>query len=560
MAQDDDYIDVEVIQSDGGGRFRKSALTGCLVAFLPILVMFLIIFGPMYLWTQCRIDVPSKHMAILIKKTGKDLPNGVEIAPSAEYKGVQAVPLTEGRYFKPLVYNPYFYDWVVVPQIEIPEGKLGVRVRLYGDNLGPGELIAYEENQKGIVADVLTPGGRHAINAWVVGTEERRYDSYAEHIELHDPVTVPAGFKGVVTNLSGPMPDDPDVLLVPEGRRGVQESALDPGAYYVNPYVTRINLVDCRSQRFNLAEEGDMGFPSKDGFWVRLDGVIEFRVKPDMASHVYVVYNDTKNGETIDEEIVNKIILPNARSFCRLRGSNHSGREFIQGDTRAQFQKDFQEAMAETCDSQGIEVIQALITKIRPPEKIAEPVRARQIAVQMEQQYGREIEQQVSEQELAVEQEMVKRKREIVEAEQAVVKVVTEAKRQQEVAVIEANQRLKVAEFELKAAEDEAAATLALGKATADVIRFDNEAEAAGWRKSVEAFSGEGNEFARWVFLKKIAPAFRSLMVNTADSPLMDMFGSFEESDGTPSEAAAKVKAASNSPASLTAVSETSTD
>ena len=71
-------------------------------------------------------------------------------------------------------------------------------------------------------------------------------------------------------------------------------------------------------------------------------------------------------------EIVNKIILPNARSFCRLRGSNHSGREFIQGDTRAQFQEDFQEAMAKTCDSQGVEVIQALITKIRPPEKIAE--------------------------------------------------------------------------------------------------------------------------------------------------------------------------------------------
>ena len=123
-----------------------------------------------------------------------------------------------------------------------------------------------------------------------------------------------------------------------------------------------------------------------------------------------MVYNDTANGETIDEEIVNKIILPNARSFCRLRGSSHSGREFIQGDTRAQFQKDFQEALAKTCDSQEIEVIQALITKIRPPEKIAEPVRARQIALQTEQQYGREIEQQVSEQELAVEQELVKQK------------------------------------------------------------------------------------------------------------------------------------------------------
>lgn len=528
MAQDDDYIDAQLIGSERTRRV-PAAHYGCLMAFLPFFVIFGLVFGVIYVWNACVIDVPSKHMAIMIKKTGKDLPNGVELAPGPEYKGVQAEILREGRHIKPTVYNPYFYDWLIVPQIEIPEGKLGVRIRLYGDNLAPGDLIAFEETQKGIVADVLTPG-RYFINAWIVGTDERRYDSYAEHIELHEPVTVPAGFKGVVTNLSGPMPDDPDVLLVPEGRRGVQEKALEPGTYYVNPYMTRINLVDCRSQRFNLAEEGDMGFPSKDGFWVRLDGVIEFRVKPEMASHVYVVYNDTKNGEAIDEEIVNKIILPNARSFCRLRGSNHSGREFIQGDTRAQFQEDFQEAMAKTCDSQGVEVIQALITKIRPPEKIAEPVRARQIALQTEQQYGREIEQQVSEQELAVEQELVKQKKSIVEADQAVVKVVTEAKRQQEVALIEANQRLKVAEYELKAAQDEAAATLAMGKATADVIRFDNEAEAAGWRKSVEAFSGEGNEFARWVFLKKIAPAFRSMMVNTADSPLMDMFGNFEES------------------------------
>ena len=330
MAQDDDYIDAEVIRRDGR-RIPKSAQLGCLMAFLPFLVIFLLVFGPIYLWNQCRIDVPSRHMAILIKKTGEDLPNGVELAPSSEYKGVQKEVLREGRYFKPLVYNPYFYDWIVVPQIEIPEGKLGVRIRLHGDNLAPGDLIAFDENQKGIVADVLTPG-RYAINAWVTGTEERRYDSYAEHIELHDPVTVPAGFKGVVTNLSGPMPEDPNVLLVPEGRRGVQETALEPGTYYVNPYMTRINLVDCRSQRFNLAEEGDMGFPSKDGFWVRLDGVIEFRIKPEMASTVLCGVqrhrkrrNDRRRDRQQDHSPQCPVFLPIAR-FKPFGTRVHSGR------------------------------------------------------------------------------------------------------------------------------------------------------------------------------------------------------------------------------------------
>ena len=88
---------------------------------------------------------------------------------------------------------------------------------------------------------------------------------------MHSPVTIPAGYKGVVTNPSGPMPVDPNQLLVEDGFRSVQKSTLDEGTYYMNPYTYRIELIDCRSQRFNLSEGFDMGFPSKDGFWVSLD-------------------------------------------------------------------------------------------------------------------------------------------------------------------------------------------------------------------------------------------------------------------------------------------------
>ncbi len=492
------------------------------------LILASLVALPYFAYTECRIEVPSKHMAVMIKKTGEDLKNGDEIAPSDKYKGVQQKLLAEGRYFR----NPFAWDWVVVPQIEIPEDKLGVRTRLYGENLPQGDLIAWKEGQKGIVPVVLRPG-RYAINAWLIGSPSRSEgDSFAEHIELFSPVTVPAGFKGVVTELSAPMPEDPNVLMVEDGRRGVQREALAPGTYYVNPYVTRISLVDCRSQRFNLSEGGGMGFPSKDGFFVTLDGIIEFRVQPERAAEVFVTYNDTDNatpaGDPINEEIVKKIILPNARSFCRLRGSNHSGREFISGETRVAFQKDFQEALAATCETQGIEVIQALITKIRPPAQIATPVKEAQIAEQTEAQYGRQLLQQESEQQLAVQKETVKQKQALVQADQEVVVVVTQAKREQEVAVIEASQRLTVAEYELKAAKDEAAAMLALGQADADVIRFDNQAEAAGWERSVEAFGGDGRQFARWVLLKKLAPAFRSMMVNTADSPLMDFFNEYQ--------------------------------
>ena len=125
-----------------------------------------------------------------------------------------------------------------------------------------------EATSKGIVPGVLNPG-RYPINPSLY------------QVELHKPTTIPAGFKGIVTNLAAPLSKQPNRLLVDATERGVQSVTLEPGTHYLNPYVTRVDLVDCRSQRFNLGEEDDMGFPSKDGFWVSLDGVIEFRVNPE---------------------------------------------------------------------------------------------------------------------------------------------------------------------------------------------------------------------------------------------------------------------------------------
>ena len=490
------------------------------------------LLGVIWFYMFCRIEVPSGHIAVLLKKTGSEIENSTEVVSEADFgqfKGLQEKVLTEGRYF----YNPWNWDWDIVPQVEIPENRLGVRIRLYGDDLGYGNLIAYEPNQKGIAAEVLRPG-RHQLNAVVyeAGQEVPRYrDNFIELVELHEPIVIPAGFKGVVTLLSAPPAEDPNQLLVEEGKRGVQEKTLDPGVYYINPYVQRVNLVDCRSQRFNLSNGGEMGFPSRDGFWVRLDGRIEFLVDPERAAEVFVTYNDSGNDDgydaRVEEEIIEKIILPNARSFCRLRGSDNSGRDFILGEKRLAFQKDFQQTLGETCRQQGIEIIQALVTRISPPQQIASPVRDRQIATQQAQQYVKEIEQQTSEQQLKIEQEMVKRKEALVEVDREVIKLTTEAMRQQEVAVIEAEQRKKVAEVELAAAKDQSEAILAQGKAEAEVIGFENEAEAAGWVKSVEAYDGDGDEYARWVMLRKLAPSYRQMMVNTADSSLMNIFNEF---------------------------------
>ena len=485
-------------------------------------------------YSEFRIDVPAKNFAVLTKKTGENLENHEEVAPDANHKGLQLAVLPEGRYF----YNPYFWKWEVYPMIEIPRDKMGVRVRLHGEDLPYGDFLASDEQHKGIIEDVLKPG-RYAINAMVIdrvtkqevaGTRNYKSD-YVEIIELWEPKIIPAGYKGIVTNLAGPLPNEPNQLLVEPGRRGPQEMTLEPRTYYLNPYMYEINAIDTRSQRFNLSEGKDMTFPSKDGFPISLDGIIEFRVIPETAAKTYVTYNDIGNdapgASAIAREIIDKVIMPNARAFCRLRGSNSSAREFIGGVTRTAFQTEFQEVITERCKSQGIEIVQALITKIKPPQAIAEPLRNREVAAQQLKQYTQQILQQQQEAKLATEQALILQKREMIGADRSVIEDVTFAKEEQQVALEAANRDKAVATEKLAAAKDEAEAIMSRASATAAVIGFENEADAAGWKKAVEALGNDGEAYARYVLYKKLAPGYRSIMTNTADSPLMEVFRNF---------------------------------
>jgi uncharacterized membrane protein YqiK len=113
------------------------------------------------------------------------------------------------------------------------------------------------------------------------------------------------------------------------------------------------------------------------------------------------------------------------------------------------------------------------------------------------------------------------------------------------VALTKAREKLAVAKFRLEATKDEAAAITSKGKGAAEVVEFKNQAEAAGWKRSVEAFDGSGSQFAQYVLFEKIASAYRSIMVNTADSPIMKIFETFNTPGGKPTAKARPAKSAS---------------
>lgn len=499
--------------SDWQGASRGSYLATAAAGFVIVAGV-----SAWFLYSAFRIEVPSRHVAVMIRNTGSDLPNELELVPAGEeyegVKGVRVEVLREGRYFR----NPYVWNWQIFPQIEVPQGKLGVAIRLFGDDLPRGELLARDAGQKGIVPAALNPG-RYA----------KYSNPFAFGVELHPTITVPAGHKGVVTLVTGKLPVNSNLLLVEDGERGVQRKPLDPGTYYFNPYEKQVNLVDCRTKKLGLTEEQDMGFPSKDGFWIRLEGTVQFHVIPDKAPDVFVTYNESANGEQIHEDIVRKIIMPTARSFCRLAGSSYTGKQFIEGEAREEFQRSFETKLSEESERKGIRVVSALITKIFPPEKISEPVRAREIAHQQQAQYVQEIKQQESEAKLVTEQKRIEQKKRLIDAEREVIELLTEAEQKQKVEVTEAEQELAVAKKRLEAAQDKAEAILARGKAEADVIKFGNEAEASGLRAAVAAFSGSGYLYAQQVLFGKLAPGFAEIMVNTSDSPIMRIFDRFQD-------------------------------
>ena len=177
-----------------------------------------------FLWTCCRVYVPAGEMAIVTAKTGRPLPPGRILAEPGE-KGVQRVPLAEGRHFL----NPINNDWRIVRAMTIPAGSVGVVTSKTGKELAAGEILAPDEDSKGVWKRVLGPG-TYRLNP-------EGYD-----IAVMSAINIPIGYAGVVTSLTGK--PAPKGQFAGPGEKGVREKILQPGLYYVNPRAYQVDVVE----------------------------------------------------------------------------------------------------------------------------------------------------------------------------------------------------------------------------------------------------------------------------------------------------------------------------
>ena len=475
---------------------------------MPLAILGAVVFIPLWVWFFWRVEPGPGEIAILVRKTGKELPSGQILATEPGQKGIQLEVLAEGRWFK----NPYTWGWEYGQITDVPPGKLAVLTRLYGNDLQDGQILA-PEGYKGIVPEVLRPG-KYRINPHAFG------------VQLFDAKTIRPGYGGVTTSLTGAdvlngdVPEeDRNTFLVKEGMKGVRPDILDAGTYYLNPYMVVVTDVNLQSQRFEMSGDDAISFLTLDGFTVNVEGTIEYALMREKAAQLTHQVGDM-------EDILKKIVLPKARGFSRIEGSKNPAKNYIAGDTRQKFQDNLEAHLVAQCRAWGVDIKSVLIRNIKPPDEIASIIRDREVAVQDAVKYGQQIEQAKSEAELVKQEMLALQNKAKVEADTSRIRAVIAAEQEREVRLTRANRDLEVARLENAAAKAQADAKLLKAKAEGDVIRMKNEAEATVIASQVKAF-GKGIHFARYTFYERAGPKIRSVLSGDGEEGLGGVLRAF---------------------------------
>lgn len=473
-----------------------------------LLFLLLLVTAPSFVWFFSRIELNADQIAILIAKTGEDLPAGEILALKPGQKGIQLEVLSEGRYFL----NPYNWDWEIASITDIPAGKLGVLTRLYGKDLPSGQIIAGPE-QKGIVEEMLRPG-------------KYRINPYAYTVEMFDATSIPPGSVGIVTSLIGKevltdsLPEKArNLFLVNAGMKGVMPQVLDPGTYYMNPYLVSVVAVTLQSQRFEMSNDDAISFFTQDGFTVRVEGTIEFNIAREKAALLTHRIGDM-------DDVLKKIILPKARGFSRTEGSKQPAINFIVGETRQQFQDALEKHLRQQTVEWGVNVRSVLIRNIVPPDEIASVIREREVAVQNARKFEQQIEQARSQAELARQEMLAEQNNERVKADTNRIRAIIGAKQDMAVQIIAAKQGLAVSMLDRDAAVFQAAAMLSKAEGERDAINLDNKAQAEVLNSQTQAMKN-GMELARLALYRKLGPRIESIMSSDDEQGLGSLLWPF---------------------------------
>jgi uncharacterized membrane protein YqiK len=262
-----------------------------------------------------------------------------------------------------------------------------------------------------------------------------------------------------------------EAYVVPEGFRGIQETVVGPGRYYVNTLAVSPIVIPTTNQtvEWTAGEVANTFNPfeviSKDGFTMQLEVRVVFRVKPEDAPFMVA-----KIGSV--DRLIQNVMHPLIDSIFRNQASESSAMAYLQN--RHEEQERAEARVRTHLLKYHVDVVNVLICHIHLPEELMKTQTEKILAEQRQNMFNAQREAEDRRIQLEKTRAHADNQRDLMAATVGV-----------EIASKRAEQRKAEA-------EGEAHYILATGKAEAEKVRLMGEAQGVAYAEQVNAIGPQG--------------------------------------------------------------------
>jgi uncharacterized membrane protein YqiK len=262
-----------------------------------------------------------------------------------------------------------------------------------------------------------------------------------------------------------------EAYVVPEGYRGIQETVVGPGRYYVNTLAITPIIIPTTNQtvEWTSGEVVNTFNPfeviSKDGFTMQLEVRVVFRVKPEDAPFMVA-----KIGGI--ERLIQNVMHPLIDSIFRNQASESSAMAYLQN--RHEEQERAEARVRAHLLKYHVDVVNVLICHIHLPEKLMETQTEKILAEQRQSMYNAQ--------------------REAEEKRIQLERTKSQADNQKDLMAATVGVEISGKRAEQRRAEGEGEAhyILQTGRAEAEKVRLMGEAQGVAYHEQVNALGAQG--------------------------------------------------------------------
>lgn len=381
--------------------------------------------------------------------------DGHEFIGKGGQRGPQKDILLPGTYY----INPLLFKVIPETAKEIKPGEVAVVV----SNVGKDPS---EEVRRGMAEKVRQRMERE---------EQEQVEESAARLELMDD-------KRTVDEIRADlMTGDPadrrldegahEAYVVPEGYRGIQETVVGPGRYYVNTLAISPIVIPTTNQtvEWTTGEVANTFNPfeviSKDGFTMQLEVRVVFRVKPEDAPFMVA-----KIGGI--ERLIQNVMHPLIDSIFRNQASESSAMAYLQN--RHEEQERAEARVRAHLLKYHVDVVNVLICHIHLPEELMKTQTEKILAEQRQNMYNAQREAEEKRIQLEKTKSQADNQKDLMAATVGV-----------EIASKRAEQRKAEGEGEAHYIQQ-------TGRAEAERVRLMGEAQGVAYHEQVNALGAQG--------------------------------------------------------------------